>query len=377
MNTQFINFTKLNNKTTPISMVRNLIGVCILGLIFQVQAQESLVPVSIAKVISTEIYDEVPLSGSVTPMRSVRLSPLVDGSVVGLSIAEGETVDSGQTILTLDPTMAKIEVDRVRAQLQEIKVQHRESIRQRDELVGLRDTNAVADTAIAKAESDVLLNAARLQRITAELKRAEELLNRHEVKVPFSGVIAKKWVELGSWVDTNSELVELVETTSLKVEVAVPQQFFSQVGIGTPVSIAFDSLPDATLDAMVTTRIPVAGEAARTFPVHIEIQNHDQVIAPGMSARVTLQINHSDTALVVPSDAIIREANGEQSIWRVKISDGISSAENIPIQTGRNLGGWVEVIGILEPGDSVVVHGNESLTPDKKLVVTEEILPAT
>ena len=330
---------------------------------------------SIAKIISTGIYDEIPLNGSVSPKRAVTLSPLVDGAIKSISVSEAQLVSAGDVIMELDPTLAQIELDQVRAELNVMKVQHKESIRLRDEVIGLHEKKAVADTAVAQAESNVVLHAARVQSINVQLKRAQELLNQHKVSAPFSGVIVKKSVELGSSVDTNTELVELIEIDTLKVEVAVPQTYFSAVTPGTPVNIVFDSISQKDIQASVTTRIPLADSSARTFPIHIEFQNDDQLIAPGMSARVTLQINHSEETLVVPNDALVRDSDGNQSIWLARVKDGVSTGINIPVQVGRNLQDWVEVFGEFDAGESVVVHGNESLTTDQSLLITEEIKP--
>ena len=237
--------------------------------------------------------------------------------------------------------------------------------------------NAVSDSELARADSDVALYAAGVERLKAEYNKELELLSRHKVVAPFSGVIAKQFVELGGWVETSTSLVELVELSSVKIEVPVPQEHFAHVGIGTPVILEFDALPGTQVAATVSTRIPVSSNTARTFPVFIEIDNSQYLVAPGMSARVTLKFNHANNVLMLPKDAIVRDAQGEESVWVVnETEDGLASMSRT-IQSGRNILGWVEVNGDLVVGDRVVVHGNESLQTDQRLQITEEIQPAS
>ena len=336
-------------------------------------AQDSLVPVSIATIQATDIYDRIPLNGTVRPIRNVQLSPLVDGAVSRVLIKQGSVVETGDALLELDTTMANIEISRVKALIVEARVRHKEAVRQRDEIIKLLARNAVADTEVARADSDVALFAAGVERLKTELNRELELLSRHTVTAPFPGVVASKMVEVGSWVDTNNAVIQLTQISTLEVEVPVPQQHFSKVSVGTDVIIQLEALPDISFSAKVTTRIPVSDNSARTFPIKIELDNAQNLIAPGMSARVILKVNPAQNVLILPKDAIVRQADGTESVWLAQQVEGNTTAVSVTVTTGRNKADWIEVNGDLKVGDKVIVHGNESLQADQKLQITEEI----
>ena len=348
------------------------------GLSTPARAQDAPVPVSFALVTQSNVYDEVPLTGTVSPWRSTFLSARLEGSIAELMVEVGDEVAAGDVILVLDPTMAKIELGRVRAELEEARVRYSEAVRQRDEVLQLVEKKHVADTTAASAESEVALYAAGVQRLEAELRREQEILVRHRVFAPFAGVVSEKLVEVGGWVQTSTDLVRLVEIDRLRVEVPVPQRHFMSVDTQTPVLIEFDALPAFSYRGLVTTRVPVSDNAARTFPVHIEIDNRQRLIAPGMSARALLQLNHVNSALLLPKDAVLRDSDGNESVWVIKDEDGMPSSVNVTIETGRNVKDWVELIeGDLLVGARVVVHGNENLSDGQALTLTKEIRPAT
>ena len=248
-------------------------------------------------------------------------------------------------------------------------------MRQRDEAIQLVNKNHIAGTEVANAQAQVAILGAGVTRLTAEFSRQEEILRRHKVLAPFSGVVSTKFVEIGQWVETSTALVELHEIDHLWVEIPVPQTHFASVQVGTPVVMQFDALPSYALDALVSTRIPVGNNLARTFPVRIDIDNKQRLIALGMSVRVRVFANRSEYALVLPLDAIVRDINGAQAVWRVVENEGVTTGVEVVIQTGRGKGDMIEVAsGALHEGDTVIINGNERLAEGQ---VIEEIQPDT
>jgi RND family efflux transporter MFP subunit len=166
-----------------------------------------------------------------------------------------------------------------------------------------------------------------------------------------------------------------VEIKYLRIEAPVPQFYFSRVKPGTRVAIRFDALPDQLFEAAVTATIPVSDTAARTFPVRIDLTNDQGLLAPGMSARVVVQIDDDAgrTALIVPQDAVVRRPDGTETVWAIEVEDGITKAAPREIKTGRVYHDNVEVLsGDLEPGTRVVVRGNEILRPGQPVTVAED-----
>ena len=364
-------------------MISKLLGTLLLagmGLLMAgtvaAQGSERRVPVSVSSVLVTDLFDEIPLTATVTPVREAYLSARVEGFVASIEVEEGREVGTDDVILELDPTLAQIEIERVRAELEEARVRHREAIRQRDEIAGLVEKKHIADTEMARAESEVALFAAGVRRLQAELDREQVLLVRHTVKAPFPGVVVEKPVELGAWVTTSTQLVRLIEIDRVKVVVPVPQTFYSAVSGNTRVEVTFDALPGFTYVGRVTTRIPIGADASRTFPVHVQIDNADRLIAPGMSARVTMRVNHSTGAMLLPKDAVIRNADGREHVWLIGEDDGVAVVSQVVIESGRSLRGWVEVrTGKLSRGAHVVVRGNEGLSEGQSVEVMEVMSP--
>lgn len=348
------------------------LGVVLGVFCFAVLAQDRVTPVSVVEVTTAPLSDEIPLTGSVTARRSSRISPKLDGFVAEVLVEEGDRVRAGAPLLKLDRVMAEIELSRAQAELEEAQARLQEARRQRDEAGSLVDKKHIAKTAFDAAGAEVQINTAAVRRLEANLRRQQETLSRHTINAPFDGVVSEKLVEVGQWVETSTALLEVVEVQRVRVDVPVPQRYFSFVDVGTPVLMEFDAVPERTFSASVTMKIPVGHDTARTFPVRIEMDNTDGTIAPGMSARVRLHLKRSDNAVLLPRDSIVRKPDGNNSVWVVAEEDGVMKVHRVDIKIGRAHQDHIEILdGALGAGDLVVIRGNEILRPGQAVSIAE------
>ena len=154
----------------------------------------------------------------------------------------------------------------------------------------------------------------------------------------------------------------------------MPQTYFNVVKVGTPVELRLDALPGLTLDAAVSAVIPVGSSDARTFPLRIDIDNQKRLVAPGMSVMVRVFANRAQFALLLPRDAIVREASGSETVWQVAGNERVTTVNKVSVRTGRSTQNLIEVVSVdLNDGDRVIVHGNERLVDGQTVEIIEEI----
>lgn len=336
---------------------------------------ETPVPVGVSVARSGEIRDELALNGSLIPRRTSRLSAEIDGQVAEILVDDGDRVNANAVVLRLDSRLARIDIEAARARLDEARARHAESERRHRELLELKKNQHVAATNVAAARAQIDIDAAAVRQAEAALARSSELLERHTVYAPFNAVVRHKLVEKGEWVETSTAVAELVDVEVLRLEVAVPQFYYASVGVGTPVVIRLDAMPERSFEARVTRKIPVGEAASRTFRVRIDIPNDDGRLAPGMSARAGLRVAPGDTApaLLLPRDAVVRKPDGSANVWVIVVEDGVTKAVPRLIETGRAWRDLIEIVqGDVTPGEQVVVRGNEILTPGQSVLVADE-----
>lgn len=336
-------------------------------------AQGTSTPVSVVKAGTRTVSQEIPYSGDVETLRTSRISPKVEGFVSALHVDEGDGVRAGDKLLDLDPDLAGVALSRTAAELEEARARHREAVRQRQEAAELVKKEHIAATAFEATQAAVEISAAVVERLEAEHQREQIIVSRHTVYAPFDGLIAEKRVEVGEWVETGNALFDLVEIDRLRIEVAISQAHFAQVAVGAPVAISFDALPERRFEGKVSVKIPVGQGSTRTFPIRISLSNDEHLIAPGMSARVRIRLGQDGDSTLLPRDAVIRKADGSQSVWVLQEHEGLTKVKAVAVQTGRAFGDNVEVLdGAITVGDRVVLRGNERLRPEQVVHITDE-----
>jgi multidrug efflux pump subunit AcrA (membrane-fusion protein) len=93
---------------------------------------------------------------------------------------------------------------------------------------------------------------------------------------------------------------------------------------------------------------------------------------PGMSAEATFGIRGAESAVAVPRDALVRDADGTDRVWIVQTVDGEQRAFPRAVRLGRSLAETIEVVEGLEAQMPVVVRGNETLREGQPVrVITE------
>lgn len=330
-------------------------------------------PVTVVTVEERQVRETVPLSGSSVPWRRTLLSPQVAGMVTAVPVEAGSWVTAGDRVVTLDSEIAALDVAEAEAQLQEARVRLRDARRKREELKRLIADRHVSETQLESAIAEVDAAQAVVERRQAELERRRELLARHTVTAPFAGMITRKMVELGQWAQTDTDLVELVAVDTIRVSVPLPQRYYARVQVGAMAGVRFEAVPGRVFEGTVFAKVAAGDASTRSFPLLIDIPNPEHLLAPGMSARVDVEMSNGETeALVLPRDAIITRVGGERMVWRVDGSQQPAVAERVVIRTGRAYGDQLEVLGDdLAAGDRVVMLGNENLRPGMAVKVLE------
>ena len=356
-----------------------LLGILVLNGPLAAAEEEVGLPVTAVEAKLGVLAEEIPLTGSVHAIRISRISAKQEGIIESLHFDEGDKVEKGDVIAHIDSKLAELELDRTRALYNEAQARLKEARRQRDEAASLLEKKHIPLSNYENRISEVEINTSVVKRLEVEISQQQEIVRRHTVYAPFDGIITNKLVEIGQWISTDNPLLEITELDPLRIEVPVPQYYYSRIQIGTPVRIIFDALPERQFDAKISARVPLGAENARTFPVKIDIENTDQVLAPGMSARVYLQLDeHATTqALLIPRDAIVRHPGGTETVWVMREQNGQQRAAPLNVRSGRSSKGMVEIVaGTLKAGDLVIVRGNEILQPGQLVYITEDQPPA-
>jgi multidrug efflux pump subunit AcrA (membrane-fusion protein) len=214
-------------------------------------------------------------------------------------------------------------------------------------------------TAIAVQEASV-------KESQAKVELAKARLDECIVFAPFSGTITRVHVRKGDMATVKAPLLEMVDLGSLVIRAPVPEAHASSIGKGMKAKVVLDSLPGKTFTGRVARIYPELDPKMRTRMVEFSLEQ-PPAWAPGMFARLQLVLKSVEAATTVPQQAIVVTQAGGQVAFVV--SDG--KAVMRKLSTGIEQGGRVQVLSGLEPGERVVVAGQEKLKDGMEVRVPE------
>ena len=346
---------------------------CLLGLFFPpLVTLADPAPVSVATIEMQKPVRELLVNGTLAADQAARLSASVSGLVNMLNVDIGSRVESADVLLTLDAEIHRLTLQQAKASHKQQATTLADLQRQLDEASSLIARRSIAASEVRSLESQVEASKAALAASQAEVRRQQALLKRHTVNAPFSGVISAKLTEVGEWVVPGTPVLELVGTGSLHADFAVPQRYYGQIDTGTRLTIrqqnaATQADGERALAASITAIVPVNDPAARTFTLRASLDANG--LTPGMAVFGNLSIQSTNAEPVVPRDALLRDVQGNVSVWRVVSEDGETVAQRRAIKVRPGQSDPVIVLEGLSKGDQVVVRGNEGLRDGDRVQV--------
>ena len=338
-------------------------------------------------------------TGYVTARRQATVSAKITGKVRDVRIEEGQRVEAGEILATLDDSEARVEVELRLAQVDSARAQQAEAAaasanaaresRRQEELATLKLTSASAlDAARSRAEeADARASSQRSAvRVAQEtLQAARVQLDNTIVRAPFAGVVTVKAAQPGEMISPVSAgggsirtgIGTIVDMDSLEIQVDVSEAYINRVQSGQRVEAVLNAYPDWRIPAEVIAIVPTADRSKATVKVRIALRTKDSRIVPEMGVRVAFLENGEPAdaggkpppprGVLVPA-AALRQDDGKDVVFL--LGDGI--AERRAVTLGGALGDSRQVLAGVAAGDRVIVEAPANLQDGDAVTVRNE-----
>jgi RND family efflux transporter MFP subunit len=336
-------------------------------------------------------------TGYVVARRMATVSAKITGKVKEVMIEEGQRVEAGQVLATLDPIDADAERSLYAAQLgaarsqvagtQAQLIEAEANARRLSTLVNQQlVSKSQYDQAVAQRDSlrAQLLTAQRNAKVAADrLTIADNGVDNTVVRAPFAGVITAKAAQPGEIVSplsagggfTRTGIGTIVDMDSLEVEVDVGEAFIGRVQPQMPVEATLNAYPDWKIPAEVIAVIPTADRGKATVKVRIALKQKDPRIVPEMGVNVSfLETAKPQTAqrqpqgVRVPAAAIVEREGAEVAF----VLGEEERVEQRTLKIGMAMGNDRQVRSGLTVGDTVVLDPPAELKDGAKVKVAQE-----
>jgi len=297
--------------------------------------------------------------GEVAALERAELAAGAAGSLVLVAKREGDRVERRELIAEVDPQLAMAEFEVARARAAQTEAERDQAKRTLDRVTRV-EAGVIAPNEVESAQSEVRRLQAALEAAEADRAVAFAKLERHRVRAPFDGVVARRHVDPGDWVDPGTPVVDVVSTGAVEVRVDAPLQLARQIEPGQRVQLELDP----AVSGLVAGVVPALDPVSRTAVVRVVPDGEAPGLVAGVSVPVAFSIEHSG-GLVVPRDAIVVGAVDERVF---KVEEGAAQPVVVRTVAASADAVLVEADG-LAVDDAVVVRGNERLRPGQPVRV--------
>ena len=320
-------------------------------------AEVGLPPVVIANVEVRDLEVRIDATGELLAKDRAQIASEVSGRITEILIDEGEAALVAQVLLEIDPERRNLELADARARLTEAEAALGEQEREYRRAKTLHEQGIASEASLDQSQTDLVLARSRAEAARARVGVADRAVRDASVRAPFAGLIARREVSRGEFVNVGQSLFELVALDPVEVEFHLAERDSARAVVGQNVRVTVAPFPNQSFDGVVTVVSPTIDARTRTLRVKAQIDNRDGRLRPGLFARVDLGIAVREGVLLVPEEAILLRADGSV-VFRRGEGDRV---ERVVVETGEHRVDRVEILRGLARGDQVVTRGQAGL----------------
>ena len=331
-----------------------LFSVIILGSCGQKQGQSVKAPTRVkTQVVSSGMVDNAKTYvGIVEEHEATAVSFTGMGVVKSMLVNEGQAVAKGQLIAEMDDTQARNLLSGAEAQM----AQANDAL---ERYKMLHDNGSLPEVQWVEIQSKVA-------QAKSQLEVAKKNLADCRLIAPVSGIVGKRLVGVGETALPSQAVVSILDISTVKVKVSIPEAEISGIGANTSSIIKVEAVDGSFSGGRIEKGVQ-ADAFTHTYDIRINVANSKHKLLPGMVASVQFAATESQPTeqLSVPVTAVQKKADGSLFVWSVA-SD--STAHRTPVTTGETMGNRITITSGIENGQHIVTEGYQKLSEGSRVV---------
>jgi RND family efflux transporter MFP subunit len=309
--------------------------------------------VSIVTVKDTVFSHYFEIQGNVNTKENLIIYPQFSGILNTVNVVAGQKVSKGQLLGTIDDGGLSQQLAQMENQLALAKTTFERQKRLWDQKIG-------SEIQYLQAQTSMISQQKAVSQMKAQLAKTK-------IIAPFNGVIDELITERGQVVGPGQGLMRIVNLNNMFVSTAVPESYIGKLKVGNPVAVDLASL-GKTYTGKIRQVANNVNPNNRSFGIEVSVPNTDNLLRPNQVAKLKIIDYTNKNAVVVPSNVIQEDANGDQFVFvatAIKNKTGI--AKKVIVTVGKTSENNTEILSGLDANMSIVSEGANTVSEGMKL----------
>jgi len=305
--------------------------------------------VSVQPVVVEDFVHYIDLQGKIDADQISYIAPPngQGGVVIGLYVKEGDRVRKGQRILQMDDRLLRQQI-----KVSETQLGLARELYQRTQK--LWEQNIGSEIQLLQAKTQV-------EALERSIATAQEQINQFSVTSPADGIVDQVNVKVGELFTGVNQLgyqIRVVDNSTLKAIVEVPENYMNRIKAGDQVIVA---IPDMQKQYTSTIRrtSQVINPNTRTFTIEATIPGGE--VRPNSVAAIKIKDFAAPTSIVIPLNLIQTDDKGKYVYVAEQTGKGKMTAVKKMITMGETYGDKAQIQSGLDANMILITEGYQSL----------------
>lgn len=328
-----------------------------------------LAPEDVVTIGRAELQTGPRISGTLQAATRAVVRAETPGAVVAIGPEIGQLVKRGELLARIEAKALGDVASSARSGVESAQAQYELAKREVQRTEALVKGGALAQRELDRAKSQLTAAAAAVTQAKAQVASAQSQLGDATVRSPITGVVARRAVSAGDVVSPGSELYEVIDPSTMRLDASVASDDLSVIAPGKAVDFEVRGYPGQHFAGAIARVAPAADPVTRQIQVLVDIPNPGGKLVAGLYAEGRVAVEKRE-ALTAPAGAI--DTTGDQpSVLRVK--NGVVERVNVAVGVRDERAEIVEVTSGLSPGDVLVLaRATKNVTPGAKVQLPGE-----
>jgi HlyD family secretion protein len=358
---------KNKKKLLLIGGLVTLVVIIILANVFN--ADDSAVKVEVEEVQKGTVIRKVNASGKIQPIKEIKISATTSAWVTDITVKEGDRVQAGQLLITLDAKQHLATVEQATSSVNSAKASLKQVSAQKKRMESLYAQKLISEQELESITAQYELNVNQLKQAKAALSSREDELSKLKMTAPSDGIVTRINIEIGEMAVGSmfqaATLMTIADLTKLEVEIDVNENDVVHIAIGDTTEIEVDAFQDTMLYGVVSEIAHVAEtsnfgtqEQVTNFKVKIRMLHSHPQIRSGMSANTNIITDIRNDVLTIPIQSLTVRPEGYDKEIDEK-EENVEEDEDKKYRSGNNKKEMIELVFVVqnEPADGKEIKG--------------------